>query len=103
MTLRCNLVTVSDEANYEDKKMIDYSAGEISTEEAAELIAYLKKYFDSEKFTLYPGVSYRHCLVAANGHTGHELTPPQEGAITYPPAKYTSNTMVFQFSSKKIP
>lgn len=29
--MRCNLVTVSDEENYEDKRMIDYSAGEIST------------------------------------------------------------------------
>lgn len=85
LTLRCNILTVSDEANYEDKKMIDYSAGEISTEEAAELIAYLKKYFDSEKFALYPGVSYRHCLVAANGHTGHELTPPHD--ITGRPVK----------------
>ena len=34
VTLRCNLVTLSDEENYADKTMLDYSAGEISTEEA---------------------------------------------------------------------
>ena len=34
VTFRCNLVTLSDEENYEDKTMLDYSAGEITTEEA---------------------------------------------------------------------
>lgn len=78
VTLRCNLVTLSNEENYEDKTMVDYSAGEISTEEAAELINYLKKSLDSEGFTFYPGVSYRHCLVVNNGITGHNLTPPHD-------------------------
>ena len=34
VALRCNLVTLSDEENYEDKTMLDYSGGEISTKEA---------------------------------------------------------------------
>ena len=38
VTLRCNLVTLSDDARYEDKRMIDYSAGDISTADAAVLI-----------------------------------------------------------------
>ena len=70
VTLRCNLVTLSDEPNYADKKMLDYSAGEISTAEAGELIDYLKKHFDNDEFTLYRGVSYRHCLVVKNGKVG---------------------------------
>jgi 2,3-bisphosphoglycerate-independent phosphoglycerate mutase len=78
VTLRCNLVTLSDDQPYENKTMVDYSAGEISTEEAAELIAYLKKYIDDDTFTLYAGVSYRHCLVADKGVTGHDLTPPHD-------------------------
>lgn len=78
VTLRCNLVTLSDDEPYENKTMVDYSAGEITTEEAAELINYLKKSFDDGKFTLYPGISYRHCLVVDNGATGHELTPPHD-------------------------
>lgn len=78
ITLRCNLVTLSDEENYEDKTMKDYSAGEISTAEARELIEYLKKYIDDEELTLYPGVSYRHCLVVDKGRTGTNLTPPHD-------------------------
>lgn len=78
VTLRCNLVTLSDEDCYEDKTMVDYSAGEITTEEAAELIKYLKQYLDEDGFTLYPGVSYRHCLVINNGVIGHTLTPPHD-------------------------
>ena len=78
VTLRCNLVTLSDEDNYEDKTMLDYSAGEISTEEAKELISFLKQHFDNEKFTLYAGISYRHCLVADCGQTGHDFTPPHD-------------------------
>lgn len=78
VTLRCNLVTLSDEENYEDKAMLDYSAGEITTEEAKELVGFLKEHFDNEKFTLYAGVSYRHCLVVKDGKTGHSLTPPHD-------------------------
>ena len=47
VTLRCNLVTLSDGEPYEEKIMLDYSAGDISTEEAGELISFLKKHFDS--------------------------------------------------------
>ena len=78
VTLRCNLVTLSDEENYQDKAMLDYSSGEITTEEARELISFLKQRLDSDRFTLYPGFSYRHCLVVKNGILGHELTPPHD-------------------------
>ncbi len=78
VTLRCNLVTLSDDENYADKTMVDYSAGEISTEDAAVLIEYLKQEFDKPPFTLYAGISYRHCLVVENGKIGHTLTPPHD-------------------------
>ncbi len=78
VTLRCNLVTLSDGEPYEEKIMLDYSAGDISTEEAGELISFLKKHFDSEKFTLYAGMQYRHCLVIKDGKTGAVLTPPHD-------------------------
>ena len=45
VTFRCNLVTLSDTDNYEDAEMVDYSAGEISTQEASELINYLNEHF----------------------------------------------------------
>ena len=55
VTLRANLVTLAGEGAYEDMTMADYSAGEISTEEARELITFLKKELDGNGFTLYPG------------------------------------------------
>lgn len=78
VTLRANLVTLAGDGAYEDMTMADYSAGEITTDEARELICDLKKQLDGEGFTLYAGVSYRHCLVAENGTTGHTLTPPHD-------------------------
>ena len=85
VTARANLVTVSDEENYEDKTMIDYSAGEISTEEARELINFLAKEFNDQKYRLYAGISYRHCLVIDNGVVAGDLTPPHD--ITGKPVK----------------
>lgn len=78
VTLRANLVTVSSEKNYEDKTMIDYSAGEISTKEASVLIAYLKEHLDTDEYKLFAGISYRHCLVIDNGELINELTPPHD-------------------------
>lgn len=85
VTARANLVTLSDEENFEDKTMKDYSAGEISTAEAAELISFLAEKLNDEEFTLYAGISYRHCLVAANGSIAGDLTPPHD--ITGKPIK----------------
>ena len=42
ISYRANLVTLSDEENYADKTMVDYSSSEITTNEASQLIAYLK-------------------------------------------------------------
>ncbi len=78
VTLRANLVTVSSEEDYEDKTMIDYSAGEITTKEASTLIAYLKEHLDTEEYKLFAGISYRHCLVIDNGELVGELTPPHD-------------------------
>ncbi len=78
VTARANLVTLSDEEDYDDKTMIDYSAGEISTSEAKELIDFLKEKLDDDKFTLYAGISYRHCLVTDKGEIAGDLTPPHD-------------------------
>ena len=77
--LRCNIVTLSDEENYEDKTMVDYSAGDISSEEAAELIKSVQEAFGNETYTYYSGVSYRHCLVVREGTTDlGNMTPPHD-------------------------
>ena len=78
VTARANLVTLSNEENYQDKTMVDYSAGEISSNEAKELIEYLAKHINNEKRKLYNGISYRHCLVTAYGKVANTLTPPHD-------------------------
>lgn len=79
VTLRCNLVTLSDEEDYESKTMLDYSAGDISTEDAAEIMKSVEEFFGNEKFTFYSGVQYRHCLVVKNGTTDlGNMTPPHD-------------------------
>lgn len=76
---RTNLVTLSDEENYEDKTMVDYSAGDISTAEAAEIIKSVQEHFGNEKFAFYSGVAYRHCLVWNNGTLDlGKMTPPHD-------------------------
>lgn len=78
VTFRCNLVTVSeDESRYEDKKMIDHSSGEISTEDAAILLEALKEGLKTEGYHFYVGTSYRHLLVWNEGKV-LELTPPHD-------------------------
>ena len=78
VTYRCNFVTLSDTAHPENAVMTDYSAGEISSEEAAQLVASLNERLADENIRLYPGFSYRHCLVLKNADTGAELTPPHD-------------------------
>ena len=79
VSFRCNLVTLSDEENYEDKTIIDYCAGDISSEEAAELIKFIQEKMGNEEFSFYSGVSYRHCLIWDNGTLDvGTLTPPHD-------------------------
>lgn len=78
VSLRCNIVTLSeDEENYEDKTIIDHSSGEISTEDAAVLVAALKEGLQKEGYEFYVGTSYRHLLVWKNGQVV-ELVPPHD-------------------------
>jgi 2,3-bisphosphoglycerate-independent phosphoglycerate mutase len=61
VAFRCNLVTVAE------NKMKDYSAGHISSNEAAILIKSLDKQLGGDAFRFYPGISYRHLMLAKQG------------------------------------
>lgn len=79
LALRCNLVTLSDEGNYAQKTMLDYSAGEISSEEAHQLIAALNAHLGNKEFRFHPGISYRHLMLWKNGGERQvDLTPPHD-------------------------
>ena len=78
VSLRCNVVTLSEEEEaYEDKIIIDHSSSEISTEDAAILVEALKEGLKKEGYQFYVGTSYRHLLVWNHGKVV-ELTPPHD-------------------------
>lgn len=78
VTFRANLVTLSDDENYADKTMVDYSSDEISTEESTKLIEFLKEKLIYENIALYSGISYRHLMIWSGGSTEIKLTPPHD-------------------------
>ena len=75
---RCNIVTLSDEGEYEDKLMLDHSADEITTAEADVLIRALEEHFGTEYRHFYTGVSYRHCILWKDGNDTYEFSRPHD-------------------------
>lgn len=68
IALRCNVVTLSEEdVPYEKRTILDHSAGEITTEEAAELIEAVKKELENDIYKFYVGTSYRHLTIWDKG------------------------------------
>ena len=78
IVFRLNLVTLSDDEAFEQKTMVDYSSGRISTEEAAELIKALASEFSSDLIQIHPGVSYRHIFILKKPDCKLDLTPPHD-------------------------
>ena len=78
ITFRCNLVTLSDDEVYENKTMLDYSAGEITTEEAAEIIKSVAEAFNNDEIEFHSGISYRHLMVWHGAEMDYDLTPPHD-------------------------
>ena len=73
VAFRCNLITITDGI------IADYSAGHITSEEAKTLIEAVDSRIGTEKIRFYPGLSYRHLMVAS-GDVGidAECTPPHD-------------------------
>ncbi len=69
---RCNLVTIAD------GKMVDHSAGHISTKEAGKLIKDLDEQFGSDQISFYSGVSYRNLLVFRGMEFEVQTCPPHD-------------------------
>lgn len=92
VALRTNLVTVTEKEGvpYEKQTMVDHSAGEISTEDAAILLGAVKESLEKEGFRFYTGTSYRHLLIWKKGKTlalrgPHDILEQEIGA--YLPAE----------------
>ncbi len=78
ISFRCNLVTLSKNEPYSEKKMIDYCSGEISTEESKELIGALRTELENEYIKFYAGFRYRHLIVWTGVSDQWLLTPPHD-------------------------
>ena len=57
LAMRANIITV------EDGRIVDYSAGKISDDEARELIKLANEAFGDDSIKFYPGVSYRNLIM----------------------------------------
>ncbi len=64
VAFRLNLVNILDKNG--TRIMHDYSGGHINTESAKKIIETFQKELNSSEFSFYPGVSYRHLMVAKN-------------------------------------
>lgn len=78
VSFRCNLVTLSEGEPYGEKTMVDYSADEISTEEAHRLIDAVNEAFSTEEMHFFGGISYRHLLLWHGVKFDFSLTPPHD-------------------------
>jgi 2,3-bisphosphoglycerate-independent phosphoglycerate mutase len=67
---RCNLITTDGE------QIVDYSAGEITSEEAAELMAVIDEKLHTAQIRFFPGVSYRNLMIWRGGTVEVKTTPP---------------------------
>lgn len=76
VAFRLNLVTLDLKSNDDAIIMKSHSSGDISTDEATEIMKTLKEGLKIPGITLYQGVAYRHLLVWENG---------PEDALTIPP------------------
>lgn len=61
VAFRCNLVTASADT------LTDYSAGHISSKEASILIKAVDQHLGTNRIRFFPGVSYRHLMLAKRG------------------------------------
>ncbi len=78
IALRCNVVTLSEEDKpYEELTMLDHSSGEISTQEAAQLLEAVRKELENDIYKFYVGTSYRHLTIWERGEV-IELSQPHD-------------------------
>lgn len=78
VALRCNIVTLSEEENvYEERKILDHSSSEISTEDAKILLETVREELETDIYKYYLGTSYRHLTIWDNGEVV-DLKPPHD-------------------------
>src|SRR5690606_29882915 len=72
IAMRCNLICIRD------GRILNHSAGHISTEESSELLSALQAQTDPDVVRFYPGVSYRHLCVGRGLDPHLNCAPPHD-------------------------
>ncbi len=75
VAFRCNLIALNDG---DDPIMDDFTAGHITSAEAAAIIHDLDRELGNKDYQFFPGVSYRHLFVWRNGEEAMITTPPHD-------------------------
>jgi 2,3-bisphosphoglycerate-independent phosphoglycerate mutase len=83
--IRCNLVTIQDQV------MQSFTAGHISSPEAAELIKTAQENLGGDRWQFYPGVSYRNLLVYRGSGRSAPFSPDTR---TTPPHDLTDKSVL---------
>lgn len=84
ISFRANLITVDPDGaeEYEDFVVRDHAAGDITTEEAAELVEALNDKLAEDGLYIHLGTGYRQCMIVdrshPNGHTDYKCVPPHD-------------------------
>ena len=77
VVFRMNLVSLQPGADGVPV-MHDFTSGHISSNEAADIVADLRRELASDDCEFFNGVSYRHLMVWRNGPSHTQLTPPHD-------------------------
>jgi 2,3-bisphosphoglycerate-independent phosphoglycerate mutase len=76
VVFRMNLVSLAGDAGAQ--VMDDFTAGHISSEESAKIVADISRRLSGDGIEFHNGVSYRHLMVRRGGVSGTQLTPPHD-------------------------
>lgn len=103
IAFRCNLVTLRGSGA--DTTMEDFTAGHISTEEAADIIRDVHQALGGGGIEFFPGVSYRHLMVWRDGKEKMATTPPHDitdrKVASYMPAGDGANRLLELMEASK--
>ena len=77
VVFRANIVTLTEQEPYAEKTIVDHSSGEISTEDADQLMDTIRNHLTTDAFQFYTGTSYRHIMVWKKGRV-LELEQPHD-------------------------
>lgn len=76
VAFRCNLVTIAERDG--QRVMEDFTAGHVSSEDAAEIVSALQTELGGGDIEFHPGVSYRHLMVWRGGPSTMRTVPPHD-------------------------